>query len=105
MTRVARSNLPDGVYHVFCRSIWGGPCFVDDLDRSRFLTLARICEQRHEWLIDALAVLSTHYHVVLESTRPKLSAGLHWLNGRYAREFTSAMAVLVTCSPSAIRRG
>lgn len=87
MTRIARSDLPDGAYHVYCRSIVGGACFVDDLDRSRFMTLARLCEQRHDWVIDAIAVLSTHYHVVLEATRLKLSAGVHWLNGRYAREF------------------
>lgn len=87
MTRIPRSDLPDGAYHVYCRGVAGGSCFVDDLDRGRFLTLARLCEQRHNWLIDALAVLSTHYHIVLESTGRKLSAGLHWLNGRYAREF------------------
>lgn len=87
MTRVARSDLPDGVFHVYCRGVAGGPCFLDNLDRSRFLTLARLCEQRHDWLIDALTLLSTHYHLVLESSRQKLSAGLHWLNGCYAREF------------------
>jgi putative transposase len=85
--RVARSVLPDGAYHVYCRGVAGGPCFLDALDRTRFLTLARLCEQRHEWLIDALTVLSTHYHIVARSTRQKLSVGLHWLNGRYAREF------------------
>jgi REP element-mobilizing transposase RayT len=29
-------------------------------------------------------VLSTHYHLVVESTRADLSAGLHRLNWRYA---------------------
>ena len=43
-------------------------------------------------MIDALAILSTHYHLVLEATRQNLSAGLQWLNGRYAREFNKRHA-------------
>jgi REP element-mobilizing transposase RayT len=87
VARLPRTGLSDGIYHVYCRGVASGPAFVDDLDRSRFVTLARLCEQRHEWVVHALTVLSTHYHVVVEATRLKLSAGLHWLNGRYAREF------------------
>jgi REP element-mobilizing transposase RayT len=79
--------LPDGFFHVYCRGVAGGTAFVDGQDRSRLLTLARLCEQRHDWVIDALTILSTHYHVILASTRRNLSVGFQWLNSRYAREF------------------
>ena len=61
--------------------------FLDDADRSAFLAIARKCSEIHEWNCVALALLSTHYHVVLDSTRPNLSTGFHRINGSYARYF------------------
>ena len=36
--------------------------------------------------------MTTHYHVVLESTRTHLSAGMQWLNGVYAQSFNTRYA-------------
>jgi REP-associated tyrosine transposase len=87
MARVPRSALSDGIFHAYSRAVAGASIFLDDADRSRFLALVRLCEQRHGWLCHAFTLLSTHYHLVLETTRQDLSAGLHRLNGRYARDF------------------
>ena len=87
MGRVARSSLPDGNFHVFARGVAGGHIFRDDADRSTFLGEFADCERRFAWTCHAFSLLSTHYHLVLETTRMNLSRGLHWLNSRYAREF------------------
>ena len=87
MGRVARSSLPDGYFHVFARGIAGAHIFRDDADRSAFLGNFALCERRFAWTCHAFSLLSTHYHLVLETTRVNLSAGLHRLNGRYARKF------------------
>lgn len=87
MGRVPRTSLPDGYFHVVARGVAGGPIFLDDADRAAFLRLVALCERRHGWTCHALTLLSTHYHLVLETTRERLSAGLHSLNGRYARLF------------------
>ena len=87
MSRVPRRSLPDGYFHVYARGAAGGAVFVDDADRSVFLATIRLCEKRHAWACFAFTLLSTHYHLVLETTRPNLSAGLHRLNGHYARRF------------------
>jgi putative transposase len=43
--------------------------------------------RRHRWLCHAYCLMTTHYHVVLETTEATLSAGMHVLNGCYARTF------------------
>ncbi len=87
MGRVPRTSLPDGYFHVFARGAAGGQIFRDDADRSAFLRLLTPCGRRHAWTCHAFTLLSTHYHLVVESTRENLSAGLHRLNGGYARLF------------------
>ena len=87
MTRIPRTSLPDGHFHVYARGVAGGPVFVDDVDREAFLDIFTACERRHGWTCLVLTLLSTHYHAVLHATRRELSAGLHRLNGRYARRF------------------
>ncbi len=87
MARLPRNSLPDGIFHVYSRGVAGAPVFVDDADRSSFLKLLALCAQRQGWTCHAFTLLSTHYHLVVEATRVSLSAGLHGLNGRYARHF------------------
>ena len=87
MGRVPRTSLPDGYFQVHCRSVSAGLVFNDDTDRGAFVKLLGSCERDHAWTCQAFSLLSTHYHLVLEAARSDLSAGLHGLNGRYARYF------------------
>ena len=89
MGRPLRSSLPDGYFHVYSRGAGGGPVFADDADRNSFLRLLTLSGQRQGWTCHAFTLLTTHYHLIVETTRDNLSAGLHGLNGRYARHFNS----------------
>jgi REP element-mobilizing transposase RayT len=85
--RVLRTSLPDGFFHVIARGVNGCAIFRDDSDRRWFLLLIQRCVERHDWVVHALCLMTTHYHLVLESTQPDLSRGLQRLNGRYGRSF------------------
>jgi len=88
MTRVPRSTLPDGFFHVSARGVdRETPLFRDASDRTTFLHLLRSAADRNEWACHALCVMSTHYHLVVESTREQLSSGLQLLNCGYATHF------------------
>ena len=63
------------------------PLFQDADDRTTFLRFLRRAVQRDELTCHALCVMSTHYHVVVESTRTQLSSGLQFLNCAYATHF------------------
>jgi putative transposase len=86
MGRVLRSSLPDGFFHVASRGALGSAIYVDDADRHRFLDLLALCEKRRRWTCHAYCLMTTHYHLVLETRRADLSRGLHWLNWLYAWE-------------------
>jgi putative transposase len=87
MGRIQRSTLPDGYFHAFTRGVAETAIFRDDEDRRSFLALLNQASGRNGWELHALCLMTTHYHVVLESTRAHLSAGMQWLNGIYAQGF------------------
>jgi len=87
MSRVARTSLPDGIYHVVSRGVPETRIFLSDLDRTGFVRLLEHVEHRHGWVCHAYCLMATHYHLVLASTRQALSDGLCELNGIYARGF------------------
>ena len=87
MGRVRRTSLPEGYFHVISRGVYGTDVFRDSADRRRFLRLLEACEDRHGWTCHAFCLMTTHYHLVVETARVDLSRGVHRLNGRYAVAF------------------
>lgn len=57
------------------------------MDRRTFLAHLRTRTERHGWIVHALCLMTTHYHLVLHSTRVDLSRGVQRLNSRYAQLF------------------
>jgi REP element-mobilizing transposase RayT len=89
MARLVRSTLPDGFYHVTTRGVARCPIFLDDDDRIAFLELLAFVVRLYRWRCHAFCLMTNHYHLVLETTRARLSDGVHRLNGRYAQEFNA----------------
>ena len=87
MPRLPRSHLADGYFHATARAVFGAALFEDDLDRLDFLQLLRATAAVLDWRCHAHCLMGTHYHLVLESSRDRLSAGMQRLNGSYARRF------------------
>jgi putative transposase len=87
MGRVNRSTLPDGFYHVVSRGVNGVAIYRDDLDRSSFIARLHGAREANGWVCHAFCLLTTHYHLVVETTRRELSRGLQQLNGRHAVAF------------------
>jgi putative transposase len=87
MSRILRSSLPDGYFHVYARGVADTAIFRDDEDRRHFLALLVRTTRRHGWDMHALCLMTTHYHAVVETARAHLSAGMQWLNGVYAQTF------------------
>lgn len=87
MPRKLRIEYPGAVYHVVNRGDRREPVFRDDGDRKRFLeTLGEACA-RNQWQVLALCLMSDHFHLVLETPRANLVAGMKWLLGTYTIRF------------------
>jgi putative transposase len=85
--RAPRSCLPDGFFHVVSRGVFGARIYSDAGDRRRFVELLEQSAKDHRWDCYAYCLMSTHYHLVVESRRRDLSAGMHALNFRHALGF------------------
>jgi putative transposase len=89
MARQPRSELPDGFFHVTARGVAGGDLFRDDVDRALFVELLARAGITFRWACHAYCLMTTHYHLLIESSRPALSHGMHRLNGLYAQNFNA----------------
>ena len=87
MPRVARRDLPDGIFHVTARGNAREAIFRDGIDFADFeRELFRVREE-FAWTLHAYCLLPNHYHLIVEARRADLTTGMHRLNGRYARWF------------------
>ena len=88
MPRRPRSDLPEaGAYHVASRGSNHRDIYLDDIDRKSFTTILSRVVATHEWKCHAFCLMTTHYHLIVETERSKLSRGMQVLNGRYAQLF------------------
>ena len=87
MARIARSALPDGVFHVFARGNAREVIFRDGIDYAEFERELLSARDLFAWTLHAYCLLPNHYHLVVETTRADLSNGMQRLNGRYAQAF------------------
>src|SRR5712671_5657127 len=87
MARKLRVEYPGAIYHVMNRGDRREAIFHDDADRRRFLeTLSETCAKT-EWQVHAFCLMSNHFHLVVETPRANLAAGMRWLLGTYTSRY------------------
>ena len=63
----------------------GRDAFPDDIARHGFLTLLASTTLASGWLLIAYCLLSTHFHLLVQTPEPNLGDGMRLLNGRHAQ--------------------
>jgi putative transposase len=64
--------------------------YLDDADRTNWLTLfGHVCK-RFNWVCHAYCLMDNHYHIVVETAEGNLSRGMRQLNGVYTQTFNRA---------------
>jgi putative transposase len=87
MARKLRVQYPGAVYHVMNRGDRREAVFSDDQDRLSFLdTLGEACEKT-DWQVHAWCLMGNHFHLISETPRGNLVAGMQWLLGVYTNRF------------------
>ena len=87
MARKLRVEYPGAVYHVLNRGDRREPIFRDEQDRLRFLTTLGEACGKTDWHVHALCLMPNHFHLVVETPRANLVAGMKWLLGTYTGRF------------------
>ncbi len=87
MARKLRVEYPGAIYHVMNRGDRREAIFRDDVDRKQFMsTLEEVCGKTN-WQVHALCLMDDHFHLVVETPRGNLVAGMKWFLGTYTGRF------------------
>jgi len=87
MSRKLRIEYPGAIYHIVSRGNRGGRIFQDDQDRQVFLEAMTRVGERTGWQVHAYCLMPDHFHLVVETPRGNLAAGMKWLLGTYTGQF------------------
>jgi putative transposase len=88
MPRQRRDGDP-GLFHVSTHSVWTSVLFRDDIDRMHFLTELAKTISKLGWTCMCVSLLSTHYHLLIETFDESLSIGMKHLNLTHATRFNA----------------
>ena len=87
MSRPLRIEFPGAVYHVMSRGNAGGAIFLCDEDQMKFLNILGGVVQDFEWVCHAYCLMTSHYHLLIETPQATLSSGMRQLNGVCTQAF------------------
>ena len=87
MARLPRLDLPGIPQHIVQRGNNRLPCFLDDGDRLRYLTLLREALLATGVQLHAYVLMDNHYHLLIETPEANASRALQWLNLSHAAWF------------------
>jgi putative transposase len=86
--RLHRDQTP-GHFHVTARGNDGDDIFRTTDDRRVFLALLDRVVRDGEWTLLGWCLMTNHFHLIVETRHPNLSAGMRRLNGVYAQWFNA----------------
>jgi len=87
VARPLRIEYPGAIYHVLSRGDRREAIVKDDGDRKLFLEILERACGRTGWEIHAYCLMSNHFHLVVETPRSNLSAGMQWFLGSFTQQF------------------
>jgi len=87
MARQLRIQYEGALYHVLNRGNYRRDVFETVGAAQAFVTAMEEASARHGWRVHAYVVMRNHYHLALETLRPNLADGMHWLQSTLATRF------------------
>jgi putative transposase len=87
MPRPLRVQFAGAVYHLMNRGVRGEDLYTHPREHTHFLALLTEACERYEWLVGTYCLMLNHYHLLVTTQEPTLSAGMQWLNSCYAQWF------------------
>jgi REP element-mobilizing transposase RayT len=85
--RQIRIEYEGAIYHLVNRGDRREAIFRDDVDRKSFLEMLGKTCAKTGWQVHAYCLMSNHFHLVIETPRANLVAGMKWLLGTYTMRF------------------
>jgi REP element-mobilizing transposase RayT len=90
VARPLRLQFDGALYHVTARGNAREPIFREGADYERFIAVLDQVISRYGWICHAYCLMGNHYHLLIETPRANLAAGMRHLNGVYSQAFNRA---------------
>jgi REP element-mobilizing transposase RayT len=87
MARKLRIQYEGALYHVINRGNYRRDLFEDVGAAEAFLGVLFDATRTYGWHLHAYALMRNHYHLALETPKPNLVEGMHWLQSTIATRF------------------
>ena len=87
MPRKLRVEYEGAIYHLVNRGDRREPIFKDDKDCELFLETLGQCCAKTDWRVHAYCLMRNHFHLVIETPKANLVAGMKWFLGTYTGRF------------------
>src|SRR4051794_41926697 len=92
MPRKPRIDLPHAMHHVASRANADKLLFREAADRLQFFDELKTVVRKYEWRCSAYCLMGSHFHLIVYTVEPTLSAGMarlcaadaQWVNWKYA---------------------
>jgi REP element-mobilizing transposase RayT len=84
---MARFQHPGAIYHAHTTSAGSIPIVLNDGDRKLWRMALAISIDRYGLVVMAWCLMTTHWHLLLETPRGNIADAMRWLNGVYAQGF------------------
>jgi REP-associated tyrosine transposase len=86
MPRQPRLDASGALHHVVAKGNSGESIVRNDFDRQAFVRRLSQAVARYRWKCLAYCLLDTHFHLIVATPQPTLSAGMRWLKATYAQD-------------------
>ena len=87
MARKLRIQFENALYHVINRGNYRRDVFETAGAPKAFIAVLEEASTMFGWRVHAYVVMRNHYHLALETPKPNLVEGMHWLQGTIAARF------------------
>ena len=87
MARALRIERAGGWYHLTARGNQRQPIYEDRRDYQHFCELLAEAVTRFRWRLHAYVLMKSHFHLLVETLDPNLSASMQWLGVSYTLWF------------------
>jgi REP element-mobilizing transposase RayT len=87
MARALRIVYEGALYHITNRGNEKANIFKDENDKRVYLRLLKETIILHQWICYGYCLMNNHYHLLIETPKANISAGMKKINAEYTQYF------------------
>ena len=89
MARPLRIEFEGAFYHITARGNERREIYESRSDYEKFKEYIKGAQEKYCFILHAYALMTNHYHLIIETPKANLSKIMHYINGSYTTYFNA----------------